>query len=107
MTTDRFFTAENVLDLARIVFPLRVLKNKDGDHICQLQFLVPGQKGFQLLSSKLKDVDKEYDHYDGMYCLMHQAAEIIKKGMNGVENLVVADENANPITMLEEMTKPK
>lgn len=97
--SERFYTAENVLDLVRTVFPLRVLKNEKGDCICQLAFTTEDRK-WMTLSNMLKDKDAKYDVYDTMYCLLKQAAQVRLGGIEKAENIHVAEEGEDPIEAL-------
>lgn len=104
--SSRFYTAENVLDLVRTVFPLRVLKNEKGEHVCQLAF-TNEKREWMTLSNMLRDKDNEYDIYDGMYCLLKQAAQVRLGGIEKAENVHIAKEGEDAVEALRSIVKNK
>lgn len=101
--TERFFTAENVIDLIMNVFPLRILEDKEGRKICQAVLAVTkdGEQRWLTLSNMLKDNPK-YDIYDSIYCLLHRAAQI-RTGEVDMKDIDTAEEGEDPIEKLLEI----
>jgi len=102
--SERFYTSENVLDLMRTVFPFKVLSNNEGQYICQMAFTGDDGK-WMTLSNMLQDKDSKYDIYDGMYCLLKQAAQVRLGGIDKAQNIHIAKEGDDPIEALCSIVK--
>jgi len=93
--SERFYTAENVLDLVRRVFNVTVLSNKDKtEWISNVVF--PRPDGWMTMANG----GKGKDYYDGLYTLLYQIAKFKQEGKMPDNVMALREGESHPVEVL-------
>lgn len=103
--SERFYTAENVLDLVQRVFNITVLSHKDKtEWVSRVVF--PGNRpedGWMTMANG----GKGEDHYDGLYCLLYQIAKTKQEGVIPEGVMKLHPNEGDPIDVAVDLLQEK
>jgi len=99
---DRFYTAENVLDLVQRVFNVVVVGHKDKtEWISNVAF--PVKNGMFTMANS----GKGKDHYDGLYMLLYQIAKFKDEGKMPERVMLMREGESHPMDVAIELLEEK
>ena len=100
--SERFYTAENVLDLVIRVYNVGVLKHKTRDEIiCSAVF--PSKDG----GMTMVNAGTAEDHYDILYSLLYKIAETKRDGKLPDNVMALREDEAHPIDVAIDLREEK